>query len=221
MKSSLIHMARTFKNWPIHYWAKIARPENVTYRLRNGIDVRLRANSNDKTVLKDIWVDNVYSPPGFEIGATDTVIDIGGHIGVFSLFAAFHARRGRIYVFEPVPANFVLLTENLRLNGLTNVAARQIGVAAAPGERLMHVSRLNTGGHSLYFDDAGSVARQIAVTTLPDIMREQGLDRVDYLKLDCEGAEYEILLGLPDETLARIGRIGMECHPVDGDMTPE
>jgi len=221
MKSSVVRMARTFKNWPIHYWAKLAKPEYVTYRLRNGIEVRLRANTNDKTVLKDIWVDDMYSPPGFEIGATDTVIDIGGHIGVFTLFAAFHASRGRVYAFEPMPVNFGMLAENVRLNGLGNVVARQMGVAAETTRRPIHIARRNTGGHSLYFDEGGAEQLQVEVISLPDILREHSLDRVDYLKLDCEGAEHEILRTLPDEIFATIGKIGMECHDVNDENTCE
>jgi len=64
-------------------------------------------------------------------------------------------------------------------------------------------------------------ARQIRVhaVTLADVLAQQALDRVDLLKLDCEGAEYEILMNATEETLAKVQRIVMEYHNVDADHT--
>ena len=64
-------------------------------------------------------------------------------------------------------------------------------------------------------------ARQIKVNavTLADVLTEHALDSVDLLKLDCEGAEYEILMSAPEETLAEVQRIVMEYHNVDAEHT--
>ena len=53
-------------------------------------------------------------------------------------------------------------------------------------------------------------------TTLPEIMNAHGIDRIDLLKMDCEGAEYEVLYATSPEQLQRISRLRMEYHNLDG-----
>ena len=71
-------------------------------------------------------------------------------------------------------------------------------------------------GHSLYplGKDGGQIAVQ--VITLAEVMSQHGIDRINFLKLDCEGAEFNILLNASDAILARIDKISMEVHPGEG-----
>src|SRR3989344_7834687 len=74
-----------------------------------------------------------YIPPDFIIGTSDTVIDIGAHIGSFSMLAANLAPTGHIFSFEPDPANFAQLINNINAANTKNVVARQIAVSAKQG----------------------------------------------------------------------------------------
>jgi FkbM family methyltransferase len=206
---------RTFENWPLHYLSRfglLPDRKRLELRLRNGLKVLARARTGDMRTSRNIFIDEAYLPPPLSIPEDAVVIDIGGHIGCFTLFAAQRARRGRIFAYEPEPSNFELLSENVRRNAPDRARAFNLAVDGREGERQMHfsVSRSGTGGHSFF--GPGERTFTVRCTTLPQILAEHRLDRVDFLKLDCEGAEVEILESLSDEQLVRIRQLAMEPH---------
>lgn len=204
---------RLFRNWPsfIYHYLRAPRRPGV-FHLRRGIYLRMRAGTSDFRIVREILVRGEYEPAGFEIGERDVVVDIGAQIGVFTVRAARAARAGRVFSFEPHPDNFVLLSDNVALNDLKQVTVFNRAVAAQPGEHEFFISSFNTGGHSLYPKDGANQRIVVKTLALPDALQEAGVDRIDYLKIDCEGAEREILHGLPDAWIARVRRIVMEVH---------
>ena len=208
---------RVVRNWPRHYLARRARSDApLIYELRNGLRLAMRPGTLDAAVFKEVFVHRLYTPRGFEIGARDVVVDVGAHIGCFSVFAAHAASQGRVIAFEPAPANFALLTRNLELNALSHVEAVPQAVSGAAGERELRLSR-NTGGHSFHaIDDAAPVSIvRVTAVTLADVARQRQLGQIDFLKMDCEGEEYGVLDSCPDELLRRIRRLAMEVHDLD------
>jgi FkbM family methyltransferase len=208
---------RVVRNWPRHYLARRSgATATLTYELRNGLRLAMRPGTLDAAVFKEVFVHRLYAPRGFEIGPRDVVVDVGAHIGCFSIFAARAASEGRVLAFEPAPANFALLTHNLELNALRHVEASPQAVSGAAGPRELRLS-LNTGGHSFHaIESAAPVSVvEVSATTLVDVMRERRLSRIDLLKMDCEGEEYGILESCPDDLLRRIRRLAMEVHDLD------
>ena len=151
-----------------------------------------------------------YTHGDFGIRKKDTVIDIGAHIGSFSIFAARDAQGGKVYSFEPDPANFAQLTKNINANRAVNVTASQRAVYATSGEAYLSQNILNSAERSLY--QKGGKRVRVPTTTLLDIFSEYNIATCNLLKLDCEGAEYDILFGAPRELFGRIEKIVMECH---------
>src|SRR5262245_37112358 len=215
-------LVRTLKNWPTYYaesWGWVRSP-TVVYRLRNGLSFEARPRTLDTAVLKDVLVRRVYERPGFTIAPGDTVLDIGAHVGFFAASAARIGPGVRVLAFEPHPENFSLLTANLSRNGLSNVLAIRTGVAAASGVRSLNLPA-NPAGHSLHFVEAGQSSLSVKTASLDDIVRQHALSEVDLLKLDCEGAEHDILEHAMPDPLSRVRRIAMEVHTVDAERTPE
>jgi FkbM family methyltransferase len=77
----------------------------------------------------------------------------------------------------------------------------------------MYMQRDDHVGHSIYPDSPHSSVTTIESTTLEEFLRARGVDRVDFLKLDCEGAEFDILLNAADAFLAKVAKVSMEVHP--------
>ena len=71
----------------------------------------------------------------------------------------------------------------------------------------------HTGGHSLYNQSQTKRSIEVECTTLEKVMVENQIDSIDFLKMDCEGAEGEILLSAPQEVIDKIDKISMEFHP--------
>jgi phenylpropionate dioxygenase-like ring-hydroxylating dioxygenase large terminal subunit len=83
------------------------------------------------------------------------------------------------------------------------------------GAKRIYLSDSNTGEHSFVFKGGKKNFIDVPTTSLDKFISENKIKRIDFLKMDCEGAEYEILFGSRPETLRKISRISMEYHPID------
>ncbi len=207
---------RLYENWYIALldYLKLSRKGEVVYKLRNGIMLKATKGSFDKSIIKEIWLDKNYNPPGFEIGKKDIVIDIGAHKGFFSIFAAVQAREGEVYSFEPSSYNFKFLVENIKINNLSNIKAFNLGVCEKRGMKRLFMSNESAtysiyGNNKKYYED-------IRCITLEDIFTNHRIEKCDFLKMDCEGVEYEILFNTPKDIIHKIDKISLEAH-----ITPE
>jgi FkbM family methyltransferase len=183
-----------------------------------------------------------YSSPGMDVCPTDTVVDIGAHTGVFSVIAARKASKGRVIAVEPDPKNFQVLQRNLQLNNLENVVPVQAAVWRDGRCRLTQIGDYNNNStlhpDALVAEGAGAGGRRVRLSewmdrhhlanqsvsvqsvSLLSLIRRYRLKRIDLLKIDCEGSEYDILWNAPASALNRMRRIAMECHTFRGRRTP-
>lgn len=137
------------------------------------------------------------------------VLDVGANIGYYTLqFARAVGPTGRVYAFEPDPANFALLRRNIEANGYEAIVTPvNRAVSDRPGVLNLYVSEDNRGDHRTYGADDGRAAIPVEAVALDDFLRD--LDRpVDLVKMDIQGAEYYALKGMtgllqrsPDVTL--------------------
>lgn len=211
---------RIFKNWTVHYRNRLRLSSDKGKRgvieLRSGPSLNFRYHTSDLATIRSVFVDDSYFPAGISIPEDATVLDVGGHIGSFTVLAGTRARRGRVYSFEPEPENFALLRENAQRNGLDPSRCYNCAVAGKEEEREFFAAAnpVRTGSHSLFETGSGKSVK-VRCTTLPGLLKREGLDRIDLLKLDCEGAEWEIFTSLSDDELSRIRQIVMEVHGGD------
>ncbi len=176
-------------------------------------------------IINEIWGSKIYTPGDLlQIDKTDTVVDIGAHKGYFSVYAAKLAKKGHIYSFEPTEKNFAFLKKNITLNHCKNIYPYKLGVAAERSERKIYEFMDQAGGISLireWFGESDKVkSYKIKCITVDDIFTTCKIDKIDYLKLDCEGSEHEILLNTSAKTMKKIEKIGMEYHEI-GNLTAE
>lgn len=141
----------------------------------------------------------------------DVILDIGAHVGIVSCYLARRWPDVRIYAFEPAPANYARLVRNIAANGLTSVHALNLAVTG-DGRDLMLAGDpwVNTGSYSAY-KGPQPINATAHSTTLANIIRMHKIDRIALLKIDCEGAEYEILRSLNGHILD-IDTLIMEVH---------
>jgi len=213
----------TFKNWTIwlsekwNLFPKYKKGDEAIVHLRNGINICFKFRNNEFCGIDDIWCNKVYTKYK-QIQDGDIVIDIGANIGAFSIFAVAAARNVKVLSYEPSPAPFKRFLKNIKMNNLEkNIFPFQLAVAKERGER------------TLFFDSKGSIGDTITPSqnnlinyknnpiivkaiTLKDIFEDNNLTHCDFLKMDCEGAEYEILFNTPPEYLQKIENIVVEYH---------
>jgi FkbM family methyltransferase len=205
-----------FKNWYMFY---AERYGFLRYEFelihRSGIKLRLRPNTDDLKIVKSNLVTKHYERDFVPITKGSVVIDVGAHIGSFTVMAAGIA--SKVLAFEPEPGNFQMLKKNVELNNLKNVSIFAMAVSGSSGYQDIFISDdASTGSHSLYTEDAiGGLRRRVETISLDDIIEKQTLRIVDFVKLDCEGAEHEIVERMSSDTAAKIMGIAMETHGLD------
>jgi FkbM family methyltransferase len=182
----------------------------VDVHLDGGIELRLE-EAEEVKILWNIFIRRCYPMAGDE----SVILDLGGNIGLFSLYAAREAPSARIFTVEPMPATFERLQQNLRRNRLQDrVTALNYAVAGTECERFFAREAVPLGQKRLLTDPGDKTAADVPVScsTLSSIMAEQKLEKVDLAKIDIEGSEFESLLATPPEFLKRIKRITLELH---------
>ncbi len=200
-------------------------------RLPNGLDFWLPSKQVRPAVeylVREIFVRRRYFREQFGIRRDDTIVDIGANMGLFAMWAAPQAPAGRLLAVEPSEV-LDCLVYNARANGLGNVTAvpaavgdegRQIELVEYPGFNLVsHPSGLGPAWITRlliflrYFRVRSPTVRRTApCRSLGALMDEHGLRAVNFLKVDCEGAEYPIFRNLAPEHWSRIERVAMEFH---------
>jgi FkbM family methyltransferase len=122
-------------------------------------------------------------------------IDVGANVGAYTLFVAGQSGPGaRILAVEPQPDIFDKLAFNIAQNPFGTVKAVACAVADAPGELTLFVDQRNSGESSLKVVGTNEgAAIQVPAVTLLDLVRGEGISRIDAIKLDTEGAEDLIL----------------------------
>ena len=186
-----------------------------------------------------------YARAGFELRPSDTVVDIGGNIGVFVLWAAPQVPQGYIVSVEPNPVSLGCLKLNIERNGLGNVTAMQAAAGSDGGtmELIYHpgwemiaynaelsapwfykqsvparLVRWIVAGLTNRYTAAEPAQRIVTpLMSLERIMDDHGLEVVNYLKLDCEGSEFEVLRNTSGACWSRIERAAIEYHEFGRD----
>ena len=143
-------------------------------------------------------------------------VDLGANEGYFTVLGAkICGPRGRVVAVEPQDGLLPVIAENLRLNGLKWVHVVQAAVSDKSGTATIHLSAdVNCGGSSLIPHTKYRLPTQKVTTrTLTEILDEQGLDHVDFMKVDIESFEWEMLHGAPEAFKSRrIRAMAMEIH---------
>jgi FkbM family methyltransferase len=197
----------------VRVFLKKGTPGRMTIRLKKP-DLKLLVRGKmDIWSVKETFIDRFYTKYGCEQGKNWTVVDIGAAIGEFSLYVAAADPGARVIAYEPFPESVELFKENLAMNGIRNVTVipKAVWKTAASLEldiSLQEPLQITSGVKNA---PAGNSIRVEAVS-LADVLRSNKLTSVDLVKLDCEGAEFDILLGSRPETVKAFKRIVMEYH---------
>lgn len=136
-------------------------------------------------------------------------LDIGANVGTFSYHASNFFKN--VFSYEAVGNTYLTAKENLE--GKKNVKLNNLAVFSKSGEKIKiykHKSELS--GDSSIYEQADSTGdyETVNTTCLQDIISENNIDYVDYMKVDCEGAEYDFLMF---QDLSKVLFLTMELHP--------
>ncbi|HWS86559.1 MAG TPA: amino acid adenylation domain-containing protein [Pyrinomonadaceae bacterium] len=216
------------------------------HRLPNGLEIAY-VNKNEADILyQELFADEGYLKHGVTLRDGDTVFDVGANIGLFTLFVHSRCRGARTYSFEPIPKTYAALRRNVELYGLEGKAyesgvSRESGRAtftfypqvsassgmyadAAEEERVTRAFMGNQGEELAAFADELMAGRfeaeqyECQLRTVSEVVAEEGVERIDLLKVDVEKAELDVLEGIAEEDWAKIRQVVLEVHDTGGRL---
>lgn len=181
---------------------KILKPKGEIVSKVNGFKMFL--DSNDQGEVKDIMLRGVYDKLETEIISNsvkegDTALDIGAHIGYFTLVLARAVKEsGKVFAFEPESKNFLMLKKNIEINNFENVVLENIALSSVSGKTNLFLDKDNLGNMSFSSKNipkpslGGKV--EVEVQTL-DNYANKIEKRVSFIKIDVQGAEELVFWG--------------------------
>jgi FkbM family methyltransferase len=208
---------KNHSNWLSYYTSKYfnKNQSSFTFKLRNKVAIKVPRRL--VPTYKELFFDETYTkgfPMRIELNEEANIIDIGANVGYFSLFMGAMFPKANIYAFEPMPMNFALLqqykNENPKLNLIINNQAISKNIGAITLNYNANDSYSTAASIHDTHDQKDTI--EVNTTTLEHFIKENSLAKIDFLKLDCEGSEYDILYNCPDEILNHIQYLAIETH---------
>ena len=152
-----------------------------------------------------------------------TILEAGAHIGYYTMFFAEKIGNGVIYAFEPNLNSFYFLNKNIKANGLTNVSLYNLGLSNKKTESLYMADKYNSAKGTFKKErhdeilsySVINISQKIQLTTIDDFVTEKKLSTVDFVKIDTEGFEPEIIEGMTGTMKAFRPLIYFEIHGRD------
>jgi FkbM family methyltransferase len=202
----LIKYNRDWLLYLLRHYEGAANDRTTTYRLRNGQVVTLKDDA--RFILNEIFIDRVYDIKGANLSCCRSVLDVGANAGAFALYMASRAPEATIHCFEPETSNFEILQRNLTRAGV-RATAHKLAMSTSSG-----VGYLSRQGNSVEYSlgAAGDGSEKVVCIDWDDAVRLAEVTCFDFVKMDIEGAERDILSACTNAQLLQMRMLALEWH---------
>jgi FkbM family methyltransferase len=195
-------------------WGEKAMQKNAIEFAKEDLAWICDGGTEAKELYDEVVAGNIYHLTPEDIKGK-AAIDIGANIGTFSLFAATLGA-SKVVCVEPVSTTYSKLVENIQRAKLEDVIHAEQAVVLDVAGKSVDIGINDKSGHnSLYVQSESS--EEVSSVTLHDLLEMVEGDDV-FLKIDCEGSEYDILINASQEDMKRVSTIAMEMHT---EMNPK
>ncbi|HUS21490.1 MAG TPA: FkbM family methyltransferase [Aeromicrobium sp.] len=197
-------------------------PADLTFRT-SGLTLVTPNRPGARIPIYELFVEDAYLLEWFLTGLDrSAVVDIGAHVGCFSIAVAKRLPGAQISAYEATPSTFGYLEQNVSANNLADrMSIHNEAVAGTRGT----IAFGDTGpgsGHNgvLHLGRPGTVAIEVPSVTIEDAFGRAG-GSVELVKIDAEGAEYDMILASSIGAWGTVRRVVMEYHGVEGHSWEE
>jgi len=193
------------------------KSHNINSIIWNDKKVFYRSSTSDMTLMYEILFQSKYKSEYFFPDKLNpkVIFDIGGNIGITSIYLASIFPDAKIYTFEPLPDNFEILTKNIQK--YDNIEAFNIGLGSKNGNFKVYLSddSENFGGVSFFPDPTGNKSDSYIsceVKNINEMIEKLNIESIDLIKIDTEGAEHDILMAIHEKIIRNVSWITGELH---------
>ncbi len=185
-------------------------PSQVVNVKVNNFDILIPKNEIFR--LKSIFIDNEYSlPEGFLVDDNSVILDVGGNIGAFSIYAYSWNKNAKIIAFEPNPQVYPLLQANTK--NYHNISLYNFGLGKEDCVVELYQNPYNTGASSTSNKIEGAKVVKVNIKNAIDQISKLGIKQINVLKIDTEGSEVDILTNIKP-MLNKVDVIMLEYHSI-------
>lgn len=214
--SSIPTLLVGIRNWPVMLasFLHLLLQEPFIIELRSSGNRYKVRTPMDIWIIKETCIDRDYEKASVPLQDGWTILDIGAGLGDFSIYAARNYPHSVVYAYEPSPESYRLLQDNLALNRVTNVRPFPYAVSGKRDGLLLLDTRREAVQHRTATEshEEETALMQVPSKSLDQIFEELHVAECDFLKIDCEGAEYDILFHASDQTLDKMKHVCLEYH---------
>jgi FkbM family methyltransferase len=200
-------------------------PERLTFLTRSGLRIETPNVPGARVPVYEIFAENSYRLEwllGDLLDRPIQIVDIGGHVGTFACRITQLHPKASVLSCEPSAGTAGYLRRNAENNGVADrVTVIERAIAATTGRAVFHdngggsgLNGLAAAGHT-----AGP-ATEVETMAFDDLVARAPA-AIDVVKIDCEGGEYDLVLGSSPQSWDTVQRVVIEFHPVDGHGWPE
>jgi FkbM family methyltransferase len=167
--------------------------------------------NHDLTTIRELWIDKIYEQYVPHNVRNLNIVDIGGYIGDSAIWFASNFNC-QVHVYEPHPDLYPILEKNVKLNTTISNAISPFNLGVSDSEKEIKIFEDYSGAHPGFGLKKVVRKREISfkTTTIKNIFSV--FESIDLVKMDCEGAEFESLLGTEDEVLRKSTSYILEYH---------
>lgn len=180
---------------------------NVIHFKHKGHDIYLRPGKSDFNVLNQIFVDTQYDSYNY-IKNPQVIVDGGANIGLSTIFFKMQFPDSKVFCIEPEIGNFQMLEKNTVQ--YEDVELIRKGLWGSTTSIFLNKGAFTVDNY-ISLRPTESTIEEISCISIPDLMKEHNLNKIDILKLDIEGAEKNIL-SASTGWLDNVGCLMIETH---------
>ena len=201
-----IYLIKNAKNYFLDYLGKLKK--NYIISLRGGLKIILRGGTTDRQIFNDIYLRKEYLFK--KINKKSVVLDIGSHIGLFSLYLSKKVKK--IICFEPSEENFKIFEKNIELNKIKNIELYNKAVYPSTNKVNLFTGSANHAGFSLV--EKTNTFQEVETFHPKNVFKLN--KNITVIKMDCEGSEFFIF---PYLNFKFLEEIIFEYHLFNNEIT--
>lgn len=213
---------KNISNWQEYVFNKGQRKKRSLNFITQPYPIKFEVPDSLYQVFKEIFMEDFYEADKLAgLPENPLVIDIGANAGFFNVMMFSKIKTARVFAYEPLPSNIKLFKKTIEQNNLMkNIQLEQMAVTGTCKECIELFTEDtddNTVVSSVFsgFNKLNQKSILVPAQSLTSIIEQNNFQKIDLLKLDCEGSEYDIIYNTDASTLKKIDMIVIEVHEID------
>jgi FkbM family methyltransferase len=216
---------KNISNWQEYAFHKGERKKRALAFITRPYPIKFQVPESLYQVFKEIFMEDFYQADKLinKLPDNPVVIDVGANAGFFNVLLFSKLNTARVFAYEPLPSNINLFKKTIEQNdSMKTIQLSQMAVTGISKDSIQlftEDTEDNTVVSSVFsgFNKLNQKTITVPAQSLAFIIEQNNLEKIDLLKLDCEGSEYDIIYNTNASVLRKINMMVIEVHEIDGN----